>query len=214
MDLRLLIVLLVRQDPSTKKRSNPPDVAVFVCLSLLLRPVGRSHLTNVMKDLLNPMLAVGLSPALTTCLRELATSIPVLKRDIAEGLLKMLSLVLMHQPLRHPGNYYFIIVSLLFQAISGSDDVTGRFLEPGIASLQASKAAMPSNEILIEILYLDRVRDAQARGGESRRLAADTIRPGRCQQHRPGAQDAGQFRLPRSAIDPQLDNIPAKVKHC
>ena len=114
MDLRLLIVLLVRQDPSTKKRSNPPDVAVFVCLSLLVRAVGRSHLTNEMKDLLDPMLAVGLSPALTTCLRELATSIPVLKRDIAEGLLKMLSLVLMHQPLRHPGNDYFIIISLLF----------------------------------------------------------------------------------------------------
>ena len=91
------------QDPSAKKRSSPPDAAVFVCLSLLGRAVGRSHLTNEFKDLLEPMLSVGLSPALTTCLRELATKIPLLKKDIAEGLLRMLSLVLMHQPLRHPG---------------------------------------------------------------------------------------------------------------
>lgn len=76
---------------------------MFVCLSLLGRSVGRSHLTNEFKDLLEPMLSVGLSPALTTCLRELAIKIPPLKKDIAEGLLRMLSLVLMHQPLRHPG---------------------------------------------------------------------------------------------------------------
>ena len=36
MDLRLLIVLLVRQDPSAKKRSNPPDVTVFVCYGYVL----------------------------------------------------------------------------------------------------------------------------------------------------------------------------------
>jgi FKBP12-rapamycin complex-associated protein len=53
------------------------------------------------------MLSVGLSPALTTCLRELALRIPHLKKDIAEGLLRMLSLVLMHQPLRHPGMVLF-----------------------------------------------------------------------------------------------------------
>ena len=92
------------KDPSAKKRSvAAPDAAVFVCISLLGRAVGRSHLTHELKDLLESMLAVGLSPALTTCLRELATRIPSLKKDIAEGLLRMLSLVLMHQPLRHPG---------------------------------------------------------------------------------------------------------------
>lgn len=92
------------KDPSAKKRSvAAPDAAVFVCISLLGRAVGRSHLKHELKDLLESILAVGLSPALTTCLRELATRIPSLKKDIAEGLLRMLSLVLMHQPLRHPG---------------------------------------------------------------------------------------------------------------
>ena len=36
-------------------------------------------------------------------LRDLAMQIPVLKRNIQDGLLKMLSMVLMGRPLRHPG---------------------------------------------------------------------------------------------------------------
>jgi len=72
-------------------------------------------LAGEFKELLEAMLSVGLSPALTTCLRELASRIPVLKKDIAEGLLRMLSLVLMHQPLRHPGItfFYTFLVHLL-----------------------------------------------------------------------------------------------------
>ncbi|GBL99723.1 hypothetical protein AVEN_264640-1, partial [Araneus ventricosus] len=42
-------------------------------------------------------------PALTASLRELASQIPQLKKDIQEGLLKMLSVVLMRRSLRHPG---------------------------------------------------------------------------------------------------------------
>lgn len=44
-----------------------------------------------------------LSPALTAVLYDLSRQIPQLKKDIQDGLLKMLSLVLMHKPLRHPG---------------------------------------------------------------------------------------------------------------
>lgn len=44
-----------------------------------------------------------LSPALTAVLYDLSRQIPLLKKDIQDGLLKMLSLVLMHKPLRHPG---------------------------------------------------------------------------------------------------------------
>jgi FKBP12-rapamycin complex-associated protein len=51
--------------------------------------------------LLEPMLATGLSSTLTTALRELAASIPTLKKEISDGLLRMLSLVLMNAPLRH-----------------------------------------------------------------------------------------------------------------
>ncbi|XP_064642053.1 serine/threonine-protein kinase mTOR-like isoform X1 [Lineus longissimus] len=49
------------------------------------------------------MLAVGLSPALTAALRDLSMNIPTLKKPIQDGLLKMLSLVLMGRPLVHPG---------------------------------------------------------------------------------------------------------------
>lgn len=54
-------------------------------------------------SMLDAMLSVGLSPSLTTALYELAAHIPAFKRDIAEGLLKILSLILMQQPFRHPG---------------------------------------------------------------------------------------------------------------
>ena len=47
------------------------------------------------------MLAVGLSPALTSSLRELAVHLPSLKREIADGLLKIPSLSLIQQPFRH-----------------------------------------------------------------------------------------------------------------
>lgn len=47
--------------------------------------------------------AYSSSPALTAVLYDLSRQIPQLKKDIQDGLLKMLSLVLMHKPLRHPG---------------------------------------------------------------------------------------------------------------
>lgn len=40
---------------------------------------------------------------MTAVLYDLSRQIPQLKKDIQDGLLKMLSLVLMHKPLRHPG---------------------------------------------------------------------------------------------------------------
>ena len=43
------------------------------------------------------------SPALTASLKDLATQIPQLKKDIQDGLLHMLSLILMRKPLKHPG---------------------------------------------------------------------------------------------------------------
>lgn len=49
------------------------------------------------------ILSFSYSPALTAVLYDLSRQIPQLKKDIQDGLLKMLSLVLMHKPLRHPG---------------------------------------------------------------------------------------------------------------
>ncbi|XP_038044243.1 serine/threonine-protein kinase mTOR-like [Patiria miniata] len=87
---------------SKKHKTSPVDPSVFTCISMLARAVGNNIYGDV-KDILEPMLAVGLSPALTASLHDLAQQIPRLKKDIQDGLLKMLSLVLMNKPLKHPG---------------------------------------------------------------------------------------------------------------
>uniref|UniRef100_A0A0P4VNQ8 Serine/threonine-protein kinase TOR n=2 Tax=Scylla TaxID=6760 RepID=A0A0P4VNQ8_SCYOL len=85
---------LPTKDTPSKKRSVEP--AVYVCVSLVARGVEGALRADV-KELLEPMMASGLSPPLTVALQELATEIPPLKRDIAEGLLRMLSQILMQR---------------------------------------------------------------------------------------------------------------------
>ncbi|XP_059910783.1 serine/threonine-protein kinase mTOR [Gadus macrocephalus] len=85
-----------------RQKTMQVDATVFTCISMLSRALGPSIQPDI-KELLEPMLAVGLSPALTAVLYDLSRQIPQLKKDIQDGLLKMLSLVLMHKPLRHPG---------------------------------------------------------------------------------------------------------------
>ncbi|KAG7166823.1 Serine/threonine-protein kinase mTOR-like [Homarus americanus] len=89
---------LPTKDTPSKKRVVEP--AVYVCVSLVARGV-EGAVRNDVKELLEPMMATGLSPPLTLALQELATEIPQLKRDIAEGLLRMLSQVLMHRSAPH-----------------------------------------------------------------------------------------------------------------
>jgi hypothetical protein len=73
------------QESSLKKRSVAGfDPAIFMCVTLLGHAVG-SKIKPDVKELLEPMLATGLSPALTITLRELASSVPQLKRHISEG---------------------------------------------------------------------------------------------------------------------------------
>ena len=57
------------------------DPAVFSCISMLARAAS-SVLFNEMKQLLENMLAVGLSPALTRCLHVMAQEIPRIRKDI------------------------------------------------------------------------------------------------------------------------------------
>ncbi|XP_033015388.1 serine/threonine-protein kinase mTOR isoform X1 [Lacerta agilis] len=85
-----------------RQKSVQVDATVFTCISMLARAMGPSIQQDI-KELLEPMLAVGLSPALTAVLYDLSRQIPQLKKEIQDGLLKMLSMVLMHRPLRHPG---------------------------------------------------------------------------------------------------------------
>ncbi|KAK3104575.1 hypothetical protein FSP39_005244 [Pinctada imbricata] len=88
--------------PAKKVKNFVVDPAVFTCISMLARAVGPSMIKDV-RELLESMFATGLSPALTAALRDLATQIPQLKKDIQDGLLKNLSLILMGSKLKHPG---------------------------------------------------------------------------------------------------------------
>ncbi|KAL7287805.1 hypothetical protein TKK_0018180 [Trichogramma kaykai] len=100
--MEVIKMSLPSKETPSKKKSSILEPAVFICITLLGHAVGPS-ITSDVKDLLEPMLATGLSPILTTSLRELAQSVPSLKPDISQGLLRMLSQVLMYKPLRHPG---------------------------------------------------------------------------------------------------------------
>ena len=100
--LHTLKQCLPQKESPSKRRSAALDPAIFACISFLARAV-KSVIRAEVQQMLEPMLAVGLSPALTSSLRELAVHLPSLKREIADGLLKILSLILMQQPFRHPG---------------------------------------------------------------------------------------------------------------
>ncbi|KAL3862460.1 hypothetical protein ACJMK2_008424 [Sinanodonta woodiana] len=94
---------LPHKDLTAKKyKSFVVDPTVFTCISMLAKAVGPG-MTRDVRELLDSMLSTGLSPALTAALRDLATQIPQLKKDIQDGLLKALSIVLMGKPLKHPG---------------------------------------------------------------------------------------------------------------
>ncbi|KAG8279049.1 hypothetical protein J6590_008067 [Homalodisca vitripennis] len=97
--MEIIRASLPTKDTPSKKRTSGIEPTVFVCITLLGHAV-KTLIKSDVKDLLEPMLATGLSPALTTSLRELATSIPQLKPDISEGLLRMLSQVLMNKHVR------------------------------------------------------------------------------------------------------------------
>ena len=92
-----------------RKKSNPVDSKVFACVSMTARAVGskmasKEMFKDIFMEIICQMLGgVELSPALTASLKELAIIIPESKKTIQDGLLNMLSQILMHKPLRHPG---------------------------------------------------------------------------------------------------------------
>uniref|UniRef100_UPI00358FB62C serine/threonine-protein kinase mTOR-like n=1 Tax=Myxine glutinosa TaxID=7769 RepID=UPI00358FB62C len=101
--LDIIRAALPAKDLAHKRpRVGQVDTTVFVAVAMLARALGPAVQADV-RDLLEPMLSVGLSPSLTAVLYDLSRQIPQLKKDIQEGLLKMLSLVLMQRPFRHPG---------------------------------------------------------------------------------------------------------------
>ena len=101
---------LPSKQATNKKRLNHLDPAIFACISMLASAV-KHHIRQEITLMLDSMLSAGLSPALTTALYELAEHIPAFKNEIADGLLKILSLILMQQTYRHPGTPKHIVIA-------------------------------------------------------------------------------------------------------
>lgn len=78
---------------ATSRRKAAIDPAIFGCITLLAHAV-KAEINNDVKDILEQMFSTGLSPALTVCLRELAENVPYLKSAIADGLIGVLSQIL------------------------------------------------------------------------------------------------------------------------
>ncbi|KAL4707892.1 hypothetical protein ACJJTC_010327 [Scirpophaga incertulas] len=89
------------RDTLTKRRIWI-DPSLFACITLLGSAV-KDLVTTDIKDLLEAMFITGLSPSLTICLKELCQNLPALRKEISEGMLNMLSLVLRNKPFLHPG---------------------------------------------------------------------------------------------------------------
>lgn len=82
---------------ATSKRKASIDPAIFACITLVANAV-KAGITEDVGEILEQMFFTGLSPALTVCLRELAENVPDLKSAIAEGLIGILSQILMNKP--------------------------------------------------------------------------------------------------------------------
>ncbi|KAH8262146.1 hypothetical protein KR038_003117 [Drosophila bunnanda] len=109
----------------TSKRKVPVDPAVFACITLLAHAV-KSEISEDVKEILEQMFYTGLSPALTVCLRELSENVPQLKSAITEGLIGVLSQVLMNKPAAIPYSAVPLIAidgSLIMQNADGATTV-------------------------------------------------------------------------------------------
>jgi len=114
-----------------RQKAVTVDPMVFACVAMMSCAIG-PKISKEVKDLLEPMLSVGLSPALTACLHDLARQVPQLKKNIEDGLLTMLSMILMQKPPRHAGaprgSAPTLSQSASSHALSDSLDVTSTVL--------------------------------------------------------------------------------------
>lgn len=99
--IEVVKIALPAKDVSSKKR-GPVDPSVFMCIGLVSHAV-KSGISQDIMDMLDSMLATGLNPALTICLREICENVPIVKKPVSEGLLKMLSQVLLSKSLQQSG---------------------------------------------------------------------------------------------------------------
>lgn len=88
---------------SKKHRQHPhnnltPDPAVFTCLSFIAQAVG-SKVKNDIFEMLHSIFSMGLNEALVNSLYDICIYIPEVKNNIHEGLLKILSNIIIDRPL-------------------------------------------------------------------------------------------------------------------
>ncbi|GAV00928.1 TOR [Ramazzottius varieornatus] len=93
-----------KETSASKRKSvvHIPDDAAYTCLCMLARSVG-SSMTDELEDILDVILSGQLRPTLVAALKEICLAVEKLRKPIQDGLLKILSLTLMHRPLQHPG---------------------------------------------------------------------------------------------------------------
>lgn len=92
----------LQQQANAKKRAAlMPDPAVFTCLAFLAQAVEQKVRTEIF-DLLPAMFALGLTEPLANSLYDVCRFIPELRGDIHEGLLRMLSQIIMGRKLELP----------------------------------------------------------------------------------------------------------------
>lgn len=100
------ITLNIKEVLTQKSRNRVgTEVYIFQCISMLATAVGQA-LTKHMHELLDIMLAQGLSEALTQALSDLAHYIPPLLPTIQDRLLNVLSIILSGQPYHHPNSSF------------------------------------------------------------------------------------------------------------
>lgn len=112
MDRIMEVIKMALPKGSDGKKRITIDSSVFKCLTFLGHAL-EDHKKLEIQNILEPILATGLTPSLTICLRELATKIPEHKNNISSGLLHMLSHILMNKPLRHPGMPHYVSGNVL-----------------------------------------------------------------------------------------------------
>lgn len=107
-----VIKLALPKGTDTAKKRITIDSSIFKCITFLGHALNDYRKLEI-QVILEPILATGLTPALTICLRELAAKVPEYKTTISSGLLHMLSHILMNKPLRHPGMPHYIPSNVL-----------------------------------------------------------------------------------------------------
>lgn len=112
---------LPSRETPIKKRINI-DSSICKCITFLAHAL-QSQIRSEMQNIVDPMLATGLTAPLTICLRELAKNIPELKQNVSGGLLRMLSHILMNRPLKHPGMPKHMTSNVMSMSGGGDGDV-------------------------------------------------------------------------------------------